>query len=49
MEKKERGHLKDLCIDGRMLLEWMINTLDEKVWIGLIWLRIGTSGGLFHT
>jgi hypothetical protein len=38
---KERNHFEDLGINGRMFLKD-----NGKVWIGLIWLRIGPSGGL---
>jgi hypothetical protein len=31
---------------GRPRREWTIVRQDGMVWIGLIWLRIGTSGGL---
>jgi hypothetical protein len=30
---------------GRPRCTWM-NNMDGMVWIGLMWLRIGTSGGL---
>jgi hypothetical protein len=38
---KGRDHAEDVGIDGRIML-------DEcgKVWIGFIWLRIGTNGRL---
>jgi hypothetical protein len=26
--------------------KWILERYDEMVWMGLIWLRIGTSGGL---
>jgi hypothetical protein len=32
-------------VDGR--IKWMLKKLDAREWIGLIWLRTGTSGGLF--
>jgi hypothetical protein len=35
---KGRDHSEDLGIDGSIILKWM--------WIGFIWFRIGTSGGL---
>jgi hypothetical protein len=38
--------LEDLCIDGRILLEWILRKLGRKLWTGFIWLTIGTSGGL---
>jgi hypothetical protein len=33
-------------IDGRMLLRWIYRKWDWEAWTGLIWLRIGTGGGL---
>jgi hypothetical protein len=36
-------HLADLGIEGRILLEWI---LENMVWSGLISLKTGTSGGL---
>jgi hypothetical protein len=29
------------------VLKWILDRRDWVVWTGLIWLRIGTSGGLF--
>jgi len=29
---KERNHLEDLCIDGKMELEWILGKQDENVW-----------------
>jgi hypothetical protein len=29
----------------RTILEWILEGYDGMVWTGLIWLRIGTSGG----
>jgi hypothetical protein len=46
---KERDHLEDLIIDKKMLLKWMINTLDGKVRIGFFWVRIGIVMGSFKT
>jgi hypothetical protein len=31
---------------GWTILKWILERQDAVVWIGLIWLRIGTSGGL---
>jgi hypothetical protein len=35
-----------LSVGGRTILKWILERKDGMEWIGLIWLRIGTSGGL---
>ena len=40
-----KDHLEDPGVDGRIILN-VIVTWDVDTWIGLILLRIGTSGGL---
>jgi hypothetical protein len=45
--QRERDHLEDQGVDGRMESEWMLGRLAGGVYIGSIWLRIGTGGGLF--
>ena len=42
---KERDYMEDLDIDGR-ILNWIYKKQDGSAWTGLLWLRIGTSGGL---
>jgi hypothetical protein len=42
-----RDHLEDLGVDDRIILEWILGKYDVKVCTGFIWIRIGTSGGLF--
>jgi hypothetical protein len=43
---KERDHLEDIGIDGKVILEWILGKWDGKEWSGYIWLRIGTTGRL---
>ena len=40
-----KGHLEDPGIDGR-IIRCIIMKWDRGAWTGLIWLRIGTGGGL---
>jgi len=42
---REKDHLEDTGIDGKILLRWIFKNLDVGVWTGSIWLRIGTFGG----
>jgi hypothetical protein len=37
-----KNQLEDLDGDGRIILKWVFN----GAWTGLLWLRIGTDGGL---
>jgi len=39
---RERDHLEDLAVDGRIILK----TWDEEVWPPLIWSWTGTGCGL---
>jgi hypothetical protein len=41
-----RDHLKDLSLDGKVILEWILRKDCGKMCTGFIWFRIGTSGGL---
>jgi hypothetical protein len=41
-----RDHWEDLDVVGWTILEWILERYEGMVWIGLNWLRIGTSGGL---
>ena len=41
---RERDHLGDPDVDGRIILRWMFRKWDVGAWTGLIWLRIGAGG-----
>jgi hypothetical protein len=43
--QKVKGHYED-GVGGRIILIRIIEKYDMVVWIGFIWLRIGTSDGL---
>ena len=42
---EERDHLENLKIEDRITLKCVLRKCDGKAWNGLIWLRIGKSGG----
>jgi hypothetical protein len=41
-----RDYSGDLGVDGRIILKLILRKQSWRVWIGFIWLRIGTAGGL---
>jgi hypothetical protein len=43
--RKEGDHWEDQDVVGWTILKWILERYDGMVWIGLIWLRIGASGG----
>jgi hypothetical protein len=44
---KEKHHLEDQGVGGKMGSEWIFGRLAWGVWIGFDWLRTGTGGGLW--
>jgi len=40
-----KNHVEDPGVDGRIILRWIFRKWNVRVWTGLMWLRIGTSGG----
>jgi hypothetical protein len=43
---KERDHLEDLGVDGKIILEWILTQYTGSTWTGLMCLRIEKNGGL---
>jgi len=42
---RQREHLGDPGVEGRIIIRWIFRKWDLGVWTGLSWLRIGTGGG----
>ena len=42
---RERDHLEDPDVDGRIILSWIFRKRDMNEYTVSIWLRIGTGGG----
>jgi hypothetical protein len=44
---RDKDHLEDIGIDGRVMLEPILKKSVGSVWTGLISHRMGTNGGLW--
>jgi hypothetical protein len=44
--RREKNHLEDQGVDGRMGSKWTLERLVGEGWSGFTWLRIGTIDGL---
>jgi len=43
---RERDHIEYPGVDGKIILQCMFRKWFGVAWTGLIWLRIGTGGGV---
>jgi hypothetical protein len=41
-----RHHLENVSIARRIILKCLLNKYGVRIWLGFIWLRIGSSGRL---
>jgi hypothetical protein len=42
---RERNHLKDMKVDGRIIIKWFFKRWNGEAWTGIMWFRIRTAGG----
>jgi len=42
---EERRHLKDLYLDDKVILKWILIEYNVRMWAGCLYFRIGTSDG----
>jgi hypothetical protein len=46
-EQKRRYHVRGLGICGRIVSKQILRKQGVLMWTGVIWLRTGSTGGLF--
>jgi len=46
---KERDCLESQDVDGRIMVKLRLRKSGGRMWIGFIWLRIGSRGGVSLT
>jgi hypothetical protein len=46
VNQRERDHWEDQDVGGLIIIESILKRWDGVMWTGLVWLRIGTAGGL---
>jgi hypothetical protein len=42
---KGKYHLRYLCVDGRIILKWILEKYSVRMWTGCMWLRVGPMAG----
>jgi len=42
---ESKSSLKDLGVDGKIILKWIFKKWDGATWTGLMWLSTRTGGG----
>jgi hypothetical protein len=42
---RERDHLEDPGVEGRIIIRWIFRKRDMRAWTGSMWFRIQTGGG----